>query len=505
MPFLSAIEIRNLAILAGSILALLALVELLHKRFGFAPEIARKSVHIGTGILIAFGPGLFTRALPIVLLSLVFILVNTAAYHFGVLRAVHHSQRRSFGTVYYPAALLGLALLFWESRPDIVVAAMLVLALGDGAAAAVGESIRRPREYRLGSDTKSLQGSAAMFLVSCGALAIAHMTSPAGLLPAASGQTLLLILFCISLAVFATVWEAISSRGLDNITVPFAVAAGLWIWGGSDASASAAQFIEATMFGLLTAAVSVRLRLLSPSGAAATYLLAVIVYGTGGWLWALPILAFFLLSSFLSRAGRTRKSGMDTLIEKTGARDMWQVAANGGIGGLLALAHVVFPDPRWYLAFLGSVAAATADTWGTEIGGLARGLPRNILTFRPSPRGSSGAVSVLGTLGGIAGAAVVSTLGTVMLGMDAVPWSLLAGLVAAGAFASIIDSVLGASVQARYTCTVCGSDTEKREHCGAKTTHSRGVAFMGNDAVNIVCVCAGAALGWIVASNFFMI
>ena len=128
--------------LAAAILALLVAGEVARRRFGWPDEVTRKTVHIATGVLIFLAPPLFPRSGAVVLIAALFVTVNAAAYSRGWLSAVHHTTRRSFGTVYYPLALLLLAIPFWDHYPDLVVAAVLVMAIGDGAAGIVGESIR---------------------------------------------------------------------------------------------------------------------------------------------------------------------------------------------------------------------------------------------------------------------------------------------------------------------------------------------------------------------------
>jgi hypothetical protein len=138
-------DLIRIAVLAAAILLLLAAVEFARRRFAIPGELLRKSVHILTGVFIAFAPPLFPRAGAVVLIAAVFVLFNALAYARGWLTSVHRTERRSYGTVYYPLSLLVLAALFWNDYPDLVTASIMVMAIGDAAAGIVGESIRRPR------------------------------------------------------------------------------------------------------------------------------------------------------------------------------------------------------------------------------------------------------------------------------------------------------------------------------------------------------------------------
>lgn len=90
--------------------------------------------------------------------------------------------------------------------------------------------------------------------------------------------------------------------------------------------------------------------------------------------------------------------------KKSSQRDAWQVVANGGGAGTVLLLLLFTRDHHLYIAYLGAVAAATADTLGTEIGTLSRTSPVLITTFRPAQTGRSGGVSLLGIVAGIMGA-----------------------------------------------------------------------------------------------------
>ena len=94
--------------------------ELIRKALHWSPEVTRKLVHIATGVLIYFAPEVFHSGIPAILLASVFIIVNYAAIRFGLLKGMHGTNRRSYGTVFYPLSFLILVLLFWESMPQII-------------------------------------------------------------------------------------------------------------------------------------------------------------------------------------------------------------------------------------------------------------------------------------------------------------------------------------------------------------------------------------------------
>lgn len=261
------------------------------------------------------------------------------------------------------------------------------------------------------------------------------------------------------------------------------------------------------LLAIVIAILAYRLKTLSRSGAFAATALGVVVFGLGGPRWALLLLAFFVSSSALTRLFDRRKRELDEKFSKGGRRDAGQVLANGGVAGLFVLLHTVFPLAAWpWAAFAGALAAVNADTWATELGVLSRSTPVLITTRRPVERGTSGGITRAGTLASFGGAFLVGLLaalvwpggmGDVFAVLTRAGWIGLFGLLG-----SLIDSTLGATYQAIYSCPVCNKETERHplHACGAQTTLKRGLPWLNNDRVNGACALTGALLALLVAS-----
>lgn len=231
-------------------------------------------------------------------------------------------------------------------------------------------------------------------------------------------------------------------------------------------------------------------RTLSASGAVAGAGVGTLAVAAG-WSWALILLAYFVAASGLSRVGGARKAlAVGPVVEKGGERDARQVLASGGVYALAALAHLAWNSPVSYAVGLGALAASSADTWATEIGTLVGEDPISIISVRRVPAGTSGGVTLVGSVAGVAGALFVAAGGA--LARWPVPFT---AVILGGVGGALSDSVVGATVQSRRWCDVCSEPTERLVHdCGNPTRHAGGLAGVDNDAVNAICCVVGALL-----------
>ena len=255
------------------------------------------------------------------------------------------------------------------------------------------------------------------------------------------------------------------------------------------------------ILSLLISVGSYFARFLTFSGAIATMFLAIVIYGLGGWVWTVPILVFFVSSSFLSRIRAERKKEFAAIFEKSSRRDAGQVLANGGLAGILVVVWSFLHHETIYIAYLGTVSAVTADTWSTELGVLSRSEPRSITSLTSVPSGTSGAVSVLGLIAGLLGSMLIFAVGTPCLRVAGVgkvsTFLLFTVVVVSGICGNLLDSLLGATVQSQYRCRGCGKMTERKVHCAeTKTELVRGKTWVTNDVINFVCAVSGAGIAF---------
>lgn len=201
----------------------------------------------------------------------------------------------------------------------------------------------------------------------------------------------------------------------------------------------------------------------------------------GGALLATLVISGSALTRYLDPDGRS-----------AARRGAGQVLANGGVAAVGALLIPRWPDIGWPI-LLGALATAQADTWSTEIGRLSPSQPRDLLTQRPVPAGTSGGVTARGTIGGAVGALVIGLVALI----TGVPPGGAAAAVMAGVAGMLADSALGGSLQTRYLCSVCQQPTEASQHCAQPTRRVSGFPGLGNSAVNAVSTACGSAVAWL--------
>ena len=226
---------------------------------------------------------------------------------------------------------------------------------------------------------------------------------------------------------------------------------------------------------------------LTTGGAVAAAAVGAVIFAGAGVPGATLLALFFVSGSLLTYAG-----GAGSRLDpgERGGRTARQVVSNGGWAAAGALALWLGCPAGWPIV-VGSLAAAQADTWATEIGMRSRAAPRLITTGRQVAAGASGGITARGTVGGVLGAVAA---GGVALLAGAPEQAAAAGLVG-GIVGMVGDSLLGATAQAIYYCDSCATETERALHrCGTRAGRVRGLSWLGNNAVNFAATGLGGTV-----------
>ena len=199
-------------------IGLLLLVATLLNRFGNGnAEVVRKVVHIGTGNIILFAWWLHIPAFVGVGASILASIVTFLSYRFPILPGINSVGRKSLGTFFYAVSIGILVAWFWTiNRPQYAALGILVMAWGDGLAALVGQKFGK-HPYKIWENKKSWEGSGTMALVSLIVSGLIFLS--------VNGNNWQTWIVSLSVALLATILEAFSVYGIDNLTVPLGSAA----------------------------------------------------------------------------------------------------------------------------------------------------------------------------------------------------------------------------------------------------------------------------------------
>ena len=328
-------------------------------------------------------------------------------------------DKSASGIVFYPIAVLLMVAML---PLHVACAGWAIMALGDAAANLAGSGAVWPWNPR-----KTLVGSAAFAAAAfAGGSALWWWISFA---PPAWPRMAIA-------AVVAALVESLPLPVDDNLTVSLAAALVLGTFPLAFVPAVTLSPMGAAV-SLSLAAAALALGLLTISGAIAGFTLATLLYSFAGWQAFALLAAFFVLGSGATRVAYRRKQSMNLAESHKGKRVAAQAVANAG-------AAVVFAFLGQPLAMAAALAAATADTIATETGPLFGGRVFLLATGKVVKPGTSGGVSVAGTLAGVAGAAVIACLAMVLGVTRGTEFAIVT---LAGATGSAVDSYLGGTLE----------------------------------------------------------
>jgi dolichol kinase len=207
----------NAVLAAAGIALILIASEIAWKRARIYDELARKFVHISSGIFIAFLP-FWVEYRWIMVLAVGFVIVNIINRYTNFFHAIHAVKRKSWGDVLFGVGVFIVA--FFEPNPWFFTASILQVSLADGLAAVAGVTYGQSHgRYYLFGQPKSVVGSAIFLVTSFGILTgllliDSYFADPISLWP----MVVMLPLLLVSL-------ENLAVYGTDNVVLPVATLA----------------------------------------------------------------------------------------------------------------------------------------------------------------------------------------------------------------------------------------------------------------------------------------
>ncbi len=212
---------------------LLLIVEYMGKKMGWPIFITRKLIHIGAGMWTWAILFLFDHWYIGIIPFSTFIVLNYLFYRRDVFKAMD-GEKESPGTVYFAFSITVLFLIGWRhSTADslyLVLPPIMAMTWGDAMASLFGRFKGKHRYTLLGA-TKSVEGSVMMFLFAFLAIGISLLIlKQSGLdihLQSLTNSGLWML--SVGLGLIATVIEAFSPAGTDNLFVPLLTALALYL------------------------------------------------------------------------------------------------------------------------------------------------------------------------------------------------------------------------------------------------------------------------------------
>ncbi|OBQ31142.1 MAG: phosphatidate cytidylyltransferase [Aphanizomenon flos-aquae MDT14a] len=175
-------------------------------------EIIRKIVHIGMGNVILIAWWLDIPAYVGITASVFASIITLLSYKFPILPGINSVGRQSLGTFFYAVSIGVLMGIFWYlHQPQYAVLGIMIMAWGDGLAALIGKRFGKHKYIVFGSQ-KSWEGSLTVTLSSY----FICVT----LLFIVQGNIWQTWIISLIVALIATILEAFSFLGIDNLTVP---------------------------------------------------------------------------------------------------------------------------------------------------------------------------------------------------------------------------------------------------------------------------------------------
>ncbi|MGQ9595957.1 MAG: DUF92 domain-containing protein [Thermoproteota archaeon] len=252
---------------------------------------------------------------------------------------------------------------------------------------------------------------------------------------------------------------------------------------------------------VILALVTYASRSLTFSGVLASAMIGVIALFLGGWGCFAIMLVFLILGVAFTKY-RHREKELGILVqEKGGVRTWVNVFANGMPATIPIILEALGGMEIFPIFFLATVCSAMADTLSTEIGLLSRSQPRLITNLRKKvEKGLSGGVTLLGTFAGLIGSLIIVITASVLVfaGVPSILMNvrdfgrmILASSIA-GFLGMLIDSLLGATIQAVYASKANGMLCEDPRKCNGECDLVKGFKPIGNNSVNLLsCMLAG--------------
>ncbi len=423
-------------------------------------ETSRKIIHILLFAVWIFLNHFMRDSIHQVIVPIIFLILNCLSYKFNTYKSIEREAQNHFGTIYF-AIVITIMMLFVLIFPKFYYCsgiATFCLTFGDGFAALIGYNTQTIKIYK----NKSLSGFIACFIASTISIFLFCFLYNVEINP----------IMCCIIGLSVSIFELVD-KGLDNFSVILIsfILSYLFLNYPSDIlmiSVVLAEFIFMIVF--FSKSIDYYGSLLS--------MIMVFSYTYFGGMLGILILLFeyffiFFISILKKKESKIKK-------EKSG-RTFFQILINGGLGTIFVILYGIFKNKNLLLISIISVSGCFIDSVSSDVGTLSKGEPYDLLKRKKVQKGLSGGISLLGTISSLLCSFLISFIVYIVLNFQILDLIIIS-IVIFGQ--TIIDSLFGSIIQAKYKCNKCGKYSESELCCGESCKKVSGIHWVNNNVVN---------------------
>lgn len=433
---------------------------LIGKKFNI--EISRKVIHTGLFVVWILLDVFFKNTIHQLIIPIIFIIVNFLSYKFKIFKNMEREEDNQPGTVYFSIAITVIMLIayIFPNTYYSTGIATFCLTFGDGFAALIGKYTKS----KLIRGKKSLNGFLSCFIFSTFSTYIFSNFY----------NLELTIVMCIAIGLAASIFELVG-KGLDN----FSVVGITFLLSILFLNYSIPFLLESIIIAEILFIIVFSAKGLDYYGSLLAMGMCVSYTIFGGIFGLSLLLAEYFFIFFISLIKKYIKK--ETKKEKP--RTFIQVLINGGLGTLFIILYGITKHQFLLIISVISLSGCLIDSVSSDVGTMSKNDPYDFIKRKTVQNGMSGGVSFLGTISALLVSIIVAFSTYKYLNLTYQYVFLITGLIF---LQTIIDSVLGSVLQAKYECIECKKITEKLEHCNKQTELIEGISWINNNMVNLI-------------------
>lgn len=425
-------------------------------------ETSRKIIHIFLFAVWIFLSIFMKDTIHQVIVPVIFLFLNCLSYKFNIYKSVEREENNHFGTIYFAIAIT-LIMLFVFIYPKYYYSsgiATFALTFGDGFAALIGYNTNTSKIYQ----NKTISGFISCFIA----------TTFSSIIFSSFYNIELSIVMCILIGLAVAIFELIGN-GFDNFSIVFIsfIISCLFL--------NYQSFM--LIFSILLSEIIFMIVFFSKSIDYYGSLLSMLIVFSYMYFGGILGISILLLEYFFIFFISILKKKIIKQEKEKHTRKFLQILINGGIGTLFIILYGIFKNTSLLIISIISISGCFIDSVSSDVGTLSKKEPYDIFKQKKVEKGLSGGMSILGTISSLLCTILISLTLYFVLKLKILDFIIITSLIFGQ---TIIDSLIGSSIQVKYKCDKCGKITEKDKCCDRKCKQISGISWINNNMVNLI-------------------